>query len=159
MIQVTDLTECLLCGEKFTGPRIAIIGKPAARLEQLLISLGSHLNTKHPAEAQALDLHGAAYIGMLFLRNFKSTDQQLNQQRDRLRWQIHQQTLNARFSDESLREQCGALAMRLIESFDNDEGCPDIAQRFTPILIEVFTGMRDVLEEPNKYAVAGVVTN
>ena len=143
---LTDITECRLCGATFTGPRIAIVGRPDARIQALLESLGSHLNLKHPQQAQAMNINGAAYMGLLFMMHFKSTDAELNSQRDILRWQIHQMTLNARFSDESLKTLCDALALRLLD-------CPT-RETARSILLEVFTGMRDVLEEPNRYAVS-----
>jgi hypothetical protein len=154
---MSNQTTCAHCGETFDGG-VAIIGQPNARMESLLMKLGSHMNKKHPQYAQGLQINGAAFMGWMFLRNFKSTDEELNLHRDQLRWQIHQQTLSARFSDESLKEQCGKLAERFMdEALDIPVTS---AEQFrviaAEILLEVFTGMRNDLEEPNKYAVPEV---
>lgn len=149
---------CKHCGEKFSGPRIEVIGQPEARLQAYLQILSKHFYEKHPQQAQMMDIHTAIYSGLLFLMNFKTNDKDLNEKRDQLRWTIHQQTLNARFSDASLKEQCKALASTLESAIEMGEvGKEEIdtkatTERFRVILLEVFTGMRDVLEEPGKYA-------
>ncbi len=154
------ITTCKHCAATFDGG-VEIVGRPNARLEALLRKLGSHMNTKHPEHVIPLEINGAAYMGMLFLSNFKSTDAKLNEERDRQRWQIHQQTLNARFSDESLKEQCiklaGSLQQDLADlAIHHDYVIPDEAMRqsFARIIIEAMTSIRDVLEEPNRYAEA-----
>jgi hypothetical protein len=149
-------TTCVHCSEHFDGGA-EIIGQPTARLEVLLKKLGSHIQKKHPdpEQAQQLAMYGAALMEMLFLRkNFTSTDPGLIQHRDQMRWNIHQQTLNARFSDESLREQCATLATRLMdEALDIPvTGVTQFQNIVREILFDVFTGMRNDLEEPNKYA-------
>jgi hypothetical protein len=160
---LAPVTTCLHCSERFDGG-VEIIGRPSARMEALLMKLGSHMNTKHPEHAQALGLHGAAFMGLLFLKNFKSTDAELNLHRDQMRWQIHQQTLNARFSDESLREQCSALAARLVCLMVDADAIHEtrakrlnrLQNQYDGVLLEVFTGIRNDLEEPGKYAVNAV---
>lgn len=149
-----ELTVCKHCGEKFTGPRIEVIGQPEARLQAYLQILSKHFYEKHPQQAQMMDIHTAIYSGLLFLMNFKTTDKDLNEKRDQLRWTIHQQTLNARFSNESLNQQCQQLAIKLGRhaAAGDVAQAEDMAQFFKPIILEVFTGMRDVLEEPGKYA-------
>lgn len=102
-------TTCRHCGAAFDGG-VEIIGQPGARLASLLHQLGSHMNTAHPEHAETMGVIGADFMGWLFLMNFKSADEQLNLYCDQRRWHIHQQTLSARFSDESLKEQCEKLA-------------------------------------------------
>ena len=154
-MSTAPITTCKHCGQTFDGG-VEIIGRPNARMEALLLKLGSHMNTKHPEHARYLQMQGASYLGLVFLTNFKSTDPELNLQRDRHRWEIHQQTLNARFSDESLREQCGTLALALADSIkddnDNQRYRDVIAATFMPIILEAMTSVRDALEEPNRYA-------
>lgn len=147
---LSPITTCKHCNERFDGG-VAIIGQPSKRMQDLLMKLGSHMNTKHPDHARSLDIYGAAFMGFMFLLNFKTTDEELGLHRDRLRWQIHQQTLNARFSDESLREQCKRLAASVLkvvydEHFDADVDLPRV-------LYEAMSSVRDALEEPNRYAV------
>lgn len=156
-----ELTTCKHCGEKFSGPRIEVIGQPEARLQAYLQILSKHFYEKHPQQAQMMDIHTAIYSGLLFLMNFKTTDKDLNEKRDQLRWTIHQQTLNARFSDESLIEQCYALTEKLLditmealplEIIHDVQWRKDTHDLFTKAMEEVCFGIRDVLEEPGKYA-------
>jgi hypothetical protein len=159
--EISDSTICKHCGERFSGPRIEVIGQPEARLQAYLQVLSKHFYEKHPQQAQMMDIHTAIYSGLLFLMNFKTTDKELNGKRDQLRWTIHQQTLNARFSDASLTAQCRELSRKLVDTVSaldhNAEGMvahEDLVRAaFEVILIEVFTGMRNDLEEPGKYAV------
>jgi hypothetical protein len=155
---LATLTQCKLCGERFNAG-VAIIGKPNARKEELLMQLGSHVNLKHPQQAQMLAIDGAAFMGMIFLMLFDSTDEEVTEEKDRTRWHIHQKTLIARFSDESLEEQCRALSRKLVDLVSRPDICTGtmvsreelLRSAFECILIDVFTGMRDVLEEPNRY--------
>jgi hypothetical protein len=152
--EISDSTTCKHCGEKFSGPRIEILGQPEARLQAYIQILSKHFYECHPREAQMMDIHTAIYSGLLFLMNFKTTDRELNEKRDQLRWTIHQQTLNARFSDESLKKQCSELASTLFKRVPHFEGAHEavgLLGEFHQILLEVFTGMRDALEEPRKY--------
>lgn len=146
------MTTCRHCGAAFDGG-VEIIGQPGARLASLLHQLGSHMNTAHPEHAEAMGVVGADFMGWLFLANFQSADEQLNLYCDQRRWHIHRQTLGARFSDESLREQSEALASRLFDHVVLSRGSTDDAMVFLQtILLEVFTGMRDALEEPHRYS-------
>lgn len=161
---MTDITECLICGQKFTGPRIEIIGKPGARLQELLTSLSQHLHGKHPEHGRAMELRGGEFMGLLFMMNFKTTDQELTKKQDEFRWQIHQQTLNARIPDEKLKESCMRLAKKLIaiERIMADRNNrvvinAELETAFANELIDVFTGIRDELQEPNRYPVATAV--
>ena len=147
------ITVCKHCNERFDGG-VEIIGQPGARLASLLQKLGSHMNTKHPELAQGMGVIGADFMGWLFLANFKSTDETLNLYCDQRRWHIHQQTLAARFSDESLREQCFSLATKMVAltpAYSPDE-IRNQHSAFLPLLLEVFTGMRNDLEEPHRYS-------
>jgi len=149
--ELADLTTCKHCGQSFTGPRIEVIGQPQARLQAYIQILSKHFYEKHPREAQMMDIHTAIYSGLLFLMNFKTTDKELNEKRDQLRWTIHQQTLKARFSDESLKEQCGVLAETLWDLVYDGTQHEDTKVEWKRILLEAFTAIRDALEEPGKY--------
>lgn len=98
---------------------------------------------------------------MLFLRNFKTTDPELSEQQDRVRWQVHQQTLKARYPDENIDLQAYDLADRLLINLVDAESATGIGREkledrlrreFAELLVEAFTSIRDALEEPNKYA-------
>lgn len=159
MTPLAPITTCGICKAQFDGG-VEIIGKPNARIEVLLMKLGAHVSTAHPRDIVNLATRAGVLMEMLLLDNFTSTDEGFKSHRDRIRWQIHQQTLNARFSDESLREQCNALAVRMVDTvvrLDHyAEGMVahenDVAEAFSKILYEVMASVRDALEEPNRYA-------
>jgi hypothetical protein len=145
------ITKCLHCGETFEGG-VVIVGRPTARLESLLHKLGSHMNTKHAEHAQIMGIYGTAFMGMLFLTNFKSDDVELNAERDKTRWTIHQQTLATRVTDDTLKEQSRELARTIFEM----RGIPSdnatvVLDSFQEHILHAFTQLRDALEEPNKY--------
>ena len=82
-------------------------------MNNYMAGLMKHLHAKHPQVGVMMTQHGAAFMELLFLRNFKTTDPELTEMQDRVRWQIHQQTLKARYPDENLKEQAEELARRL----------------------------------------------
>jgi len=158
--ELADITTCVHCGQKFSSPRLTIIGEPTARLESYLKGLSRHLQEKHPQLGQLMVQQGAAFMEFLFLRNFRTTDPELSEQQDRVRWQVHQQTLKARYPDESLRNDAAALGARLCEVFRGYlEECGGITaaeemhSEITSNVIEAFVSIRDALEEPGKYPV------
>lgn len=171
--ELADITTCMVpvplpgvpgsykpCGQKFTSHRVPIIGEDKnARLHKYLSGLAKHLSEKHPDLGLQMAQHGAAFMEMLFLRNFKTTDPELSEQQDRVRWQVHQQTLKARYPDENLREQADSVAEWLVgrtldycPSLDQTKIFEKIKSVYCKHLIEAFTSIRDALEEPNKYA-------
>jgi len=158
-VELADLTTCLHCGQKFSHPRLTIIGDNNARLNSYLKGLNDHLASKHPELGMQMAQHGMAFMEMLFLRNFRTTDPELSEQQDRVRWQVHQQTLKARYPDENLEQQAAGLAGRLIElmleceqATDDDSELEDVAKNaMTSVIAEAFTSIRDALEEPGKY--------
>lgn len=154
--ELADITTCLHCGQKFSSPRVTIIGQPTARLEQYLEALAKHLQEKHPQRGMIMAQHGAAFMELVFLRNFKTTDPELSEQQDRVRWQIHQQTLKARYPDENVKEQALGLSSILLNAIRwTDDDHIDVDQTgalFAARLTEAFTSIRDALEEPGKYS-------
>ncbi len=168
--ELAEITTCMVpvpiagmpgqfkpCGQKFSAPRVSIIGQTDARLNNYLTGLSKHLGAQHPEVGLQMAQHGAAFMELLFLRNFKTTDPELSEMQDRVRWQIHQQTLKARYPDENLEQQAHALAVTLVECADElpDEGFvnrePAIAL-YQSIVANAFRSIRDALEEPGKYA-------
>lgn len=173
--ELADITTCMVpvplpgvpgsykpCGQKFTSHRVPIIGEDKnARLHKYLSGLAKHLSEKHPDLGLQMAQHGAAFMEMLFLRNFKTTDPELSEQQDRVRWQVHQQTLKARYPDENIDLQAYDLADRLLINLVDAESATGIGREkledrlrreFAELLVEAFTSIRDALEEPNKYA-------
>lgn len=164
MPELAAITKCLLCGQSFTTQYIQIIGKPDQRFEKYMQDLKKHLDARHPEQALIMVQNGGAFMEMLFLMNFQTTDEELRKKIDFVRWQVHQQTLGARIKDDKLRNTCGSLAQRLVamvldakltEGAMGAERLDDrLAREFTEELIPVFTGIRDELQEPNRYPVS-----
>jgi hypothetical protein len=165
--ELADITTCVHCGQKFTHPRITIIGAPKARLDNYMAGLAKHLVEKHPEIGEQMVPLGSTFMELLFLRNFKTTDPELNEQQDRVRWQIHQQTLKARYPDENLIAQCRYLSQRLVDTMaELDNEAPGmvahgdlVRSAYECILIEVVTAIRDALEEPGKYGTAAAAAS
>lgn len=164
MSALASLSTCLICGQTFTGPSALIIGEKTKSAERTIAMLTEHLGKAHPEHVKAMHIKGLEFVGLMYLMNFKTSDEELTAERDRLRWQIHQKTLKARYPDENLKAQAEALAHKLQQdlaelSIHHDYAIPDTAMHasFAAILIEAFTGIRDALEEPGKYPAPSVV--
>jgi hypothetical protein len=169
---LADITTCIVpvpipgmpgqfkpCGQRFSAPRVQIIGDDKARLNQYLEGLSKHIGAKHPEVGQMMVQAGAAFMEMLFLRNFTTTDPELSEQQDRMRWQVHQQTLKARYPDENLQQQAGQLAGMLVDTLSALDSETDglmargdiVAAAFQSTIEEAFRSIRDAFEEPGKY--------
>lgn len=161
MSELAEINKCKLCGKSFAGPRIAIVGNPGARAQALVSKLVEHIGREHPQQMQAIAMDGAAYMGARYLMCFESTDTELLQQKDFVRWQVHQQTLNVRVRDENIKEQCEALADILLHQVFGGAALDNlVAERaaVAALLVETITGLRDELEEPGKYTSNGKLT-
>ncbi len=182
---LADITTCMVpvpipgapghfkaCGQKFTSTRVTIIGEDSqARVNNYMAGLMKHLHAKHPQVGIMMTQHGAAFMELLFLRNFKTTDPELTEMQDRVRWQVHQQTLKARYPDENLGAQAESLGRSLWELIYHyteeiqafvQAGGPNVADKsnafddqivveFKRQIAEAFRSIRDALEEPGKY--------
>lgn len=149
---MTPIATCLLCGKAFEGPAIAIIGHQAKQQEVYLERLSNHLQKAHPEQAQKMFALGAAFLEMIYLRNFKTTDPELTKAKDFVRWQIHQQTILKTYPDESLQRQAAELADQMQTlALENETTDKTYHELFYPMLTAAFTAIRDSLEERGKY--------
>jgi hypothetical protein len=167
------LTICNLCGEKFSGPSALVVGQPA--IAPYLERITMHFMKRHKKEENACAIKALEFLGMLRLMNFRTADPDIGRQLDYLRWSVHQQTLAARIPDDKLIERTSDAASRLVDTFwavltmsydQRQDSTPEFVQALKPALIaemrtmleEIFRGIRDVLQEPNKYpAPTGVI--
>ena len=167
------LTICNLCGETFAQPGALVVGQPAIvpYLERIMM----HFVTRHKKEDNAVAIKALEFLGMLRLMNFRTADPDIGRQLDYLRWSVHQQTLAARIPDDKLIERTADAASRLVDTFwavltmsydQRHDSIPEFVQALKPALTaevrtmleEIFRGIRDVLQEPNKYPTAtGVI--
>jgi hypothetical protein len=163
------LTICNLCGEKFSGPSALIVGQPA--IAPYLERITMHFMTRHKKEESAVAIKALEFLGMLRLMNFRTADPDIGRQLDYLRWSVHQQTLAARIPDDKLIERTADAASRLVDTLwamltmsynQRQDSMPEFVQALKPALTtevgtmleEIFRGIRDVLQEPNKYPAA-----
>lgn len=106
MSDLTSTTTCRLCGKKFTGPSSLLID-PGGQSKQKNVALFfqqlyGHFQEAHPENMQALAMDQMQYGGLQMLRQFDTTDKDLEGHRDWLRWHIHQRTLKANVSDDGI---------------------------------------------------------
>jgi hypothetical protein len=175
MSEIAGITVCNLCGKRFAGPMTVAVGHHNGRLEWYLKKLVDHFNTEHVEQSRAIELRGLEYTGMLRMMNFKTGDAEIARQCDFLRWQIHQQTLYGRMSDENLTAATAELTAHLIDSViavmitaAEKHGGIDVpelvastkAQLAEEIARQIrpeFEGLRNALEEPGKYQISRVL--
>ena len=156
--EIAGLTTCLLCGKTFGGPVAIAIGN--SRTGALLAKLASHLNKHHPEVRDAIDLMKLQMDGAMQMMNFKTTDAALMQQVDILRWSVNQQTLPCRVSDENIdartKEIAATIAGLVVDEYYEEANPPiewpnELEATIHARLKEVFTALRDAMQEPGKY--------
>lgn len=141
--EISGICICQLCGEKFIGPaNLMIIGRDHdedRRLEQLISKMMTHLREKHRDEWGVIELSKEEYAGMLRLRNFRLPDKTASQQRDFLRWQVHQGTIITDLKPEAIQQAAAHL-----------EGKPaaDIAAALTELRDQLLERGRYQIEQP-----------
>lgn len=160
------LTVCNLCGETFAGPSALVIGQPA--IAPYLEKITRHFMTHHKKEEQAISIKALEFLGMLRLMNFRTSDPDIGKQIDYLRWSVHQQTLAASIPDDKLIERTEEATLHIVDTlwavltmtYDaRQDSMPDYIRALKPTIIselgsmleEIFRGIRDVLQEPNRY--------
>jgi hypothetical protein len=157
MSELAGITTCNLphpknpgqvCGQRFAGPQHLIIGEGApGRMKALLEKLVMHLHTQHPEYFAQVMIQGEEYKGLLWVMAFQTSDPELQQQRDYLRWSIHQRTLNASITDDKLKDGVGEIVSLIME---NIEFCPrdQLRQQIRGVIEKELRAIRDALQEP-----------
>jgi hypothetical protein len=163
---LAGITKCRLCPREFHGPKSQVIGGPA--MIGLMTQLVDHMSTAHPEQEKAIAVLTLQYRGYLRLLNYRTDDEQLRGEIDKLRWAIHTQTAPGRISDENIKALCGALAVELNDQYygalqmfadyakveipDFMEGIrKGTREMLEARLIEVLTKLRNDIAEPDKY--------
>jgi hypothetical protein len=152
--EIAGLTTCLLCGKTFGGPAAIVIG--SSRTDALLEKLAKHLHAKHPEVRDAIDIMKLQMDGAMQMMNFRTTDTALMKQVDVLRWSVNQQTLPCRISDENIEARTKEIATAIaLEARDKEISKQEVWEEFeTSVharLKEVFTALRNAMQEPGKY--------
>jgi hypothetical protein len=159
--EIAAVTTCNKCGAKFYGPAVTIIGQPAARLQHYLSELGSHINTAHAKDAEYIQAQGLQHMGLMYLSNFDTTDKDLREWKDFLRWQIQQATIAGRISDKTLIEKSAGLMDALMDlAIDEEVNQPTPAgvAKAADLLLEALKLIRNTYEEPGKFERSNAVS-
>jgi len=164
--------KCRHCQKVFYGPDEglggALIVNEAAqrRAMRYVQSLTQHLQKHHPEHLKAAQIFGSEYAGMLALSNFETEDELVAEQRDFVRWKVHNATRRAVVTDERIIEKVSSvLDSFLVTDPDRVRKLNDsMAEGLGAKIVEVMMYMRDVLEERGRYNVtpmtpAGMVDN
>jgi hypothetical protein len=170
--EIAGITTCTLsnaegkpCGQKFAGPMHLVIGPNApSRMAALLEKLVQHLAKAHPENFKAMLLEAQQYQGLLFMMAFQSTDTEFREQQNYYRWCVHQQTLNARLSDEKLRLAAAAVTEAAIHDWRADVDLKEdlkmhVSRRIEIALRDLRDALQEPLEPPNPAAPAVAVTH
>ena len=150
---------CVHCNQTFYGPEeglggALIVGEAQQRRAMRYVqTLTTHLQKKHPQVLTTAQIFGSEYAGMLALMNFTTDDELVAQQRDFVRWKVHNATRRAQVSDDRIVEKVRAILTGYLMADPNREQKlnESMADGIGSKFVEVMTEMRDVLEERGRY--------
>src|ERR1043166_4974421 len=105
--EIAQISRCRMCDEKFTGPPLVlVVGETApARLARYIDTLTRHIAECHADVFTRAQVTAAELQGVLILGCYKTEDPQVNEQRDYLRWSVHQQTRAIEVTDARIEER------------------------------------------------------
>lgn len=156
MSEVASPVSCVHCGKTFYGPRfgIAVVRdrNQMHSMAKFFVSLKQHLADEHAQEAGNIMAAEAEFTTMMVLSRFRSNDPQLQKKLDMSRWNVHQNTLALKVSDEEIAASVAAILPELL-SLAEMRDTAGISQRLDGLL----RFMRDQLQEPGKYNLGPVV--
>lgn len=151
--------KCRHCQKVFYGPEEGLGGavllneSEQKRAMRYVQSLTQHLQKQHPQALQAAQIFGSEYAGMLALSNFETEDALVAEQRDFVRWKVHNATRRAVVTDDRIVEKVSAILDGFLVGDPNREKKlnESMADGLGAKIVEVMTQMRDVLEERGRY--------
>lgn len=148
--QIAGITTCRHCDKKFVGPAGLLItadNRNAGRVAQLAIKLLEHLQKDHAQIFAAAALAGMQMNSLAVMSNFATTDQEFTHERDKLRWEIHQRTLAASFTDESLSAAADIAAEELANDLAEVDD-REFKRKVAEVVLREFKTIRNALQEP-----------
>jgi hypothetical protein len=160
-----------ICGKVFTGPTYALIGQGKHQeVVQYMNEIQQHFLKAHPAESEATQNRSLEFLTMLRLLNFKTTDSELRDQCQFLRWQIAQQVIPIRLRDEKLKGMAAQYAAEIVDLFIAEIGAAlganvlslmpkgkldalkiSARKKIADKTVTTIGELRDLYEEPNRY--------
>lgn len=154
MAEIALPARCTLCNRKFYGPRLKLVGQPGNRQAHFLEELATHIMQDHADTATMIALGAQEYQGLFILSQYEIDDPDLARQLDISRWNVHQKTLAARITDQMIADCVNGVILdiqTLVQMGDVD----GLRRNLSSLL----AGMRERLEEPNKYILTGQPVN
>lgn len=156
---VTAPCKCRHCPKVFYGPEEGLGGAVIVneaqqrRAMRYVQSLTQHLQKHHPQALQAAQIFGSEYAGMLALSNFDTEDALVQEQRDFVRWKVHNATRRAVVNDDRIVEKVSTvLDGFLVGDPEREKKLNEsMADGLGAKIVEVMKQMRDVLEERGRY--------
>ena len=135
------------------GGAVLINEAEQRRAMRYVQSLTQHLQKHHPDALKAAQIFGSEYAGMLALSNFETEDALVAEQRDFVRWKVHNATRRAMVTDERIVEKVSQILDGfLVGDPDREKKLNEsMADGLGAKIVETMTQMRDVLEERGRY--------
>lgn len=156
MSEVAAPVSCVHCGKTFYGPRMGVSmirdRNQLQAMAKFFHDLRQHLAYAHAKEAGGIMAAEAEFSTMMVLSRFRSNDPQLQKKVDMSRWNVHQNTLAVKISDQEIQASVEAILPELVSLADMKDTA-GISQRLSGLL----RFMRDQLQEPGKYDLNSVL--
>lgn len=150
MSPVAVPVSCIHCGKTFYGPRMSVAmirdRGHLVQMQQFMQSLRKHLVDDHESEAGNIMAASAEFDTMMVLSRYRSNDRELQRKVDMSRWNVHQNTLAVKITDEEIAASVDAIVPELLALAAAGDAAT-IQMRLAGLL----TFMRDQLQEPDKY--------
>ena len=155
MSEIAAPLSCVHCGKTFYGPRFGVSmirdRNQLHAMGKFLNDLKRHLAEDHANEAGGIMAAEAEFSTMMVLSRFRSNDAELQRKVDMSRWNVHQNTLAVRVTDEEIAASVAAIVPELV-SLAELKDTAGISVRLDGLL----RFMRDQIQEPDKYQLSPV---
>lgn len=170
---IRGITTCKLCGKEFTGPGYTILGIDKGTDQAMIQYLNEvclHFAQVHEQENEALQQRTIAFLTMLRLMNFRTTDSELKKQVQQMRWQVAQQVIPIRLRDSKLSQMANDWGATLAEGIIAKAAAilpgkavmaigpaalgelkASVQRELAEKTFSIMSELRDLYEEPNKF--------
>lgn len=150
MPELAMSARCTKCGKMMVGSSIPLLGQDFGavngQVKKFLEKLGKHVITEHAEDAAGIQAGAMEYQGMMIMSLYEMHSDDLKLALDASRWNLHQKTLNQRFTDQQITDWVDQVLpdLKTLVQMGDDQ---TLRRNLTGML----QSMRDRLEEPGKY--------
>lgn len=150
MPELAMSARCTKCGKMIVGSTIPILGKNFdavnGHARAFVEKLGKHVMSEHQEDAAGIQMGAMEYQGMMIMSLYEMHSENLKLALDAARWNLHQKTLNQRFTDQQIADWVDQVLpdLKTLVQMGDDQ---TLKRNLTGML----QSMRDRLEEPGKY--------